>query len=161
MPTNADITIFTAPCTHTFQWRRNSSTEFNLTYNSSTPQGCQTAVSTTVKLQDSDYGNITSVEEDVKSVNGFISQGDLKIVYSANIEVITAIDEPTPSQINNNVDAEVFYNNSKIGDLVFKEIDGETVIMIVYSDGTSENAENYVSDFQAQIETIFENYISN
>ena len=161
MPTNADITIFTAPFTHNFQWRRNSSTEFQLNYNATTPQGCATSLTTIVKLQDSDYGNITSVEEDVKMVNGTLSQGNLKIVYSANVEVIAAFEEPTLSQINNNIDAEVFYNNAKIGDLIYDEINGEKVILIVYSDGTTENVENYVSDFQAQIETIFENYIND
>jgi hypothetical protein len=72
MPTNADLTIYTSPFTHTFQWRRNSSTDFQLNYSSSTPQGCATSVVTNLKLIDSDYGNITSINEDLKTVNGTI-----------------------------------------------------------------------------------------
>lgn len=160
MPTNADVTIYTAPFTHTFQWRRSSSTDFQLTYSSSTPQGCGTSVVTNVKLKDADYGNITSVDEDLKSVSGTITEGNLKIVYAINVDAISAITNPTPTQINNYSDAEVFYNNAKIGDLTYQEINDKSEIFIVYSDGTTENIDVYVSDFEDQVRNIFSNYLN-
>jgi len=160
MPTNADITIYTSPFTHTFQWRRTSSTDFQLTYNSTTPQGCGTSIVTNVKLKDADYGNITSVKEDLKTVSGTIIEGDLKIVYAINTDAISAITNPTPTQINNYSDAEVFYNNVKIGDLTYQEINGQSEIFIVYSDGTTENVNVYVSDFEDQVRNIFSHYLN-
>lgn len=160
MPTNADIAIFTAPFNHTFQWRRVSNTEFQFGYNSSTPQGCGTTSTTNIKLQDADYGNITSLKQDVKMINGTLIEGNLKVVYSANIEAIGAFTDPTPAQINNNSDAEVFYNNLKIGDLNYQKVNNKTEIFIVYSDGTTENVNLYVENFQNRIKTIFANYLN-
>jgi hypothetical protein len=160
MPTNADISIFTSPFTHTFQWRRISSTEFQFGYNSSTPQGCGTSSVTNIKLQDADYGNITSLKQDVKMITGTLIEGNLKVVYSANVEAIAAFPDPTPAQINNNSDAEVFYNNLKIGDLNYQKINNKTEIFIIYSDGTTENVNLYVENFQNRIETIFANYLN-
>jgi hypothetical protein len=159
MPTNADISIYTSPFTHTFQWRRISSTEFQLNYNSSTSQGCGTNSVTNFKLYDSDYGNITSVKDDLKTVNGTLIEGNLKVVYSINVQGLSVYTNPTPSQINNNSDAEVFYNGAKIGDLSYEIINNNSEVFIIYSDGTRENIDVYVSDFQNQINTIFANYI--
>lgn len=160
MPTNADVTIYTAPFTHTFTWRRIASTEFQLSYSSSTSQGCATSVLTNIKLKDADYGNITSVKDDLKAVTGTITEGNLKIVYAINTEAISAITNPTPAQINANSDAEVFYNNTKIGDLTYNEINNKTEIFIVYSDGTSENTNVYVQDFDTKVRNIFSAYFN-
>ncbi|UUC46079.1 hypothetical protein [Flavobacterium cerinum] len=158
MPTNADVVIYTAPYTHNFSWRRNSAVDFQLTYNSATPQGCTNAIVTNVKLKHSDYGNITSVS-DVKTVNGNVAVGNLKIVYAANVEAITAYDNPTPAQINNNTNAEVYYNNFKIGNLIYDEVNGVSKFYIVYSDGSRENVDVYVADFETKIRSIFANYL--
>ncbi|MEO4004082.1 MULTISPECIES: hypothetical protein [unclassified Flavobacterium] len=159
MPTNADVVIYTAPYTHNFSWRRNSAVDFQLNYTSATPQGCTNSIVTNVKLKHSDYGNITSIS-DVKTANGTVSVGDLKIVYAANIEAITAYENPTPAQINNNTNAEVYYNNAKIGNLIYDEVNGTTKIYIVYADGTRENVDVYVGDFETKIRAIFENYLN-
>ncbi len=159
MPTNADISIYTSPFSHTFQWRRISSTEFQLSYNSSTTQGCGTNSVTVFKLYDSDYGNIISVKDDVKTVNGTLIEGNLKVVYSINVQGLSVYTNPTASQINNNSDAEVFYNGSKIGDLSYEIINNNSEVFIIYSDGSRENIDVYVGDFQNQINTIFANYI--
>ncbi len=159
MPINADISILTSPFSHTFKWRRISSTEFQLSYNSSTSQGCGTNFVTVFKLYDSDYDNIISVKDDLKTVNGTLIEGNLKVVYSINVEGLSVYTDPTPSQINNNSDAEVFYNGSKIGDLSYEIINNNSEVFIIYSDGSRENIDVYVGDFQNKINTIFTNYI--
>jgi len=160
MPINADLTIFTAPFTHTFQWRRNTNTDFSLTYNSSTPQGCGTSFVTNVKLYDNDYGNIVSLSDDVKTINGNFSEGSLRVNYAINIEEIAAYTDPTDAQINAYFDAEVFYNNIKIGDLDYRTVNNKTEMFIIYSDGSSENINVYVSDFETKINDIFANYLN-
>jgi hypothetical protein len=160
MPINADISIFTSPFTHTFQWRRVSSTEFQLAYNSNTTQGCGTSLVTNFKLYDADYANITSVKDDLKTINGTFTEGNLKVVYAANVQALSAYTDPTPAQINSNSDAEVFYNNAKIGDLSYQKINNKTEIFIVYADGTSENINTYVGDFETKVRTIFASYLN-
>jgi len=159
MPTNMDLTVFTAPFTHTFHWGRVSSTEFQLTYNSSTPQGCGTSSVTNVKLYDADYGNITSVKDDVKLVNGTLTEGNLKVVYAINVQGLAPYSDPTPNQINSNADAEVFYNNQKIGDLTYTKVNDKVEIFIVYTDGTSENVNTYVGDFETRVRSIFSRFL--
>jgi hypothetical protein len=44
---------------------------------------------------------------------------------------------PTDAQINNNTKGEVFYLGQKIGDLVYKTVNGEGEFFIVYFDGSS------------------------
>jgi hypothetical protein len=160
MPINADISIYTAPYSHTFQWRRISSTEFQLGYSSSTTAGCGATSVTNFKLYDADYGNITSVKDDLKTVNGTLSQGNLRVVYAVNVQALSAYTDPTPSQINNNSNAEVFYNNVKIGDLSYDKIDNKGEVFITYSDGTSENIKVYVADFETQVNSIFADYLN-
>lgn len=160
MPLTATIDIYTAPFTHSFQWNRISSTKFKLDYSSSTPQGCGTSWSNTFELQDSDYGNITSVAEDLKTLNGTLTEGNLKIVYSIDTEAISAYTDPTTAQINSNINAEVFYNNAKIGDLSYEDVNGQSEIFITYSDGSSDNIDVYVGDFQTQVNDIFANYLN-
>jgi hypothetical protein len=160
MPLTATITIFTAPFTHTINWTRSSSTDFKFSYTSSTPQGCGTNVELNVKLYDNDYANITSLKDDVKAVNGFISEGNLKVNYAVNVQALSAFSDPTDAQINANTNAEVLYNNIKIGDLDYRTINNKTEIYIIYSDGTSENVDIYVSDFESQVRSIFANYIN-
>lgn len=159
MPTNADIVIFTAPYTHNFSWRRTTPVDFQLTYNSATPQGCTNTIVTNVKLKHSDYGNITSVRDGIKTANGYIAVGNLKITYAANVEAIATYDDPTPAQINNNTNAEVYYNNYKIGNLIYDESNSGSKIYIVYADGSRENVDVYVGDFETKVRAIFQNYL--
>lgn len=160
MPTNADITIYSAPFTTNLHWKRNSSTDFELSFDSSTTQGCGTSSVTDIKLVDADYGNITSVKEDVKNISGTVIEGNLKIVYAINVQALAAYTNPTPSQINSYSDAEVFYNNVKIGDLSYDEIANQTEIFITFSDGTKENVNVYVGDFETHVRSIFSNFIN-
>jgi hypothetical protein len=160
MPLSADVTIFTSPFTHTIKWLRTSNTDFKFSLVSSTPQSCETQMELNLKLYDNDYANITSIEEDLKFVDGFISQGNLRVNYTINVQALSVFNDPTDAQINANSDAEVFYNGMKIGDLNYQTINNNTEIFIIYSDGTSENVNEYVGDFKDQIESIFSNYIN-
>lgn len=159
MPLTADITIYTAPFTHKIKWNRLNTKEFEFNYTSSTPNGCSTVITSNILLQNDNYGSFTSLGDDVKQIKGSISEGNLKINYSANIEVLGMFDDPTINQINSNTKAEVFYNNKKIGDLTLKNINNQDEIFIIYSDGTSENVDVYAGDFESKIKAIFANYL--
>ena len=159
MPISADITILTAPFTHTFTWRRNTPTDFSLTYSSSSTAGCGTSLTANVKLNDSDYANITSAKDDLKLVSGSVTSGSLTINYAVNVLGLSVYTDPSDAQVNANTDAEVFYNGTKIGDLDYRTINNKVEIFIIYSDGTSENVETYVSDFEQTVRNIFDAYL--
>ena len=160
MPTNADIAIYSAPFTNNFHWKRNSSTDFELSFDSSSTQGCGTSSVTDIKLVNADYGNITSVKDNVKSITGTFIEGNLKVVYAINVQALSAYANPTPTQINSYSDAQVYYNNLKIGDLTYDKVNNQTEIFITYSDGTKENINSYVGDFETHVRSIFSNFLN-
>jgi hypothetical protein len=161
MPLSATITIFTSPFTHAIQWQRVTNTDFRLNYSSSTQEGCSgNSFELNVKLYDADYANIVSVKDDVKRVNGSFTQGNLRVEYTVNVEGLSFYTNPTPAQVTANSTAEVYYNNQKIGDLSYDEINNQTEIFITYSDGTRENVDEYTSDFETTIRTIFTDYLN-
>ena len=161
MPLSANITIFTSPFTHTIQWQRITNTDFRLNYSSSTPEGCSpNSLELNVKLYDSDYANIVSVKDDVKNVSGRFIQGNLRVEYTINVQGLSVYTDPTPAQVNANTTAVAYYNNQKIGDLTYDEINNQAEIFITYSDGTRENVDEYTGDFETTVRNIFANYLN-
>ena len=156
MPTNADISIYTAPFTHTISWSRNTPTEFKFEYDFQNGSNCITQISAIIYTQDSNYGNITSLEDDVKQFSGYVLHNDFKILFTANIESLGNLDDATDTDINTFVDAEVYYLDVKIGDLIYNDDE----VLIVFKDGTEEDVDNYVGDFVNELELIFTEYIN-
>ena len=68
-------------------------------------------------------------------------------------------DNPTAAQVNQLVDAKVYLNNNEIGNLEYND-DVNKKIVVVFEDGTRENATNYVNqELVDELEAIFSNYI--
>ncbi|WP_336690912.1 MULTISPECIES: hypothetical protein [unclassified Chryseobacterium] len=158
MPISANIQIFASPMTQNIVWTRNSAKDFQFKYNNTIPQGSSSEVIANVILKHSDYANISS-KDDFKTISGSIKEGDLKIVATMNVEALAPLADPTDAQINNNTKGEVFYLGQKIGDLVYKTVNGEGEFFIVYFDGSSENTDVYIGDFEQKVKAIFANYL--
>lgn len=159
MPISANIQIFSAPLTQNIVWQRNTSKDFQFKYNATTPQGAASEIVAQVTLKHTDYANISS-KDDFKAISGHVQEGNLKITYAMNVEALAPISNPTDVQINNNSKAEVFYNGQKVGDVIYKTVNGKGEFFIVYFDGTMENTDIYVGDFEQKIKDIFANYIN-
>jgi len=159
-PSNLDLVIFTAPFTHTFDLSKITSTQFDFSYDFQDNGSCVTSISSLINLNTSDYENITGAE-DFDNAVGTILHQDFEIRYTVEIDNIDAIEDPTVIQINQLVNAEVFINDAKVGDLEYAEnTDGETVVNIIYKDGTSDNVDIYVGDdFVDELEAIFSAFI--
>ncbi|SIS79564.1 hypothetical protein SAMN05421786_102154 [Chryseobacterium ureilyticum] len=158
MPISANVQIYASPMTQNIVWQRNSSKDFQLKYAAATPQGPSSEVVANVTLKHADYANISS-KDDFKAVSGYVSEGNLKITYSMNVEALAPLNDPTDAQINANSKAEVFYSGQKVGDIVYKTVNGKGEFFIVYFDGTTENTDVYIGDFEEKIKAIFANYI--
>ncbi|WP_347216697.1 hypothetical protein [Chryseobacterium sp.] len=158
MPISANIKIFASPWTQTITWQRNSSKEFQFKYNATTPQGVNSEVIANVTLKHADYANISS-KDDFKAITGSVTEGNLKITCSMNVEALAAINDPTDTQINANSKAEVSYSGQKVGEIIYKTVNGKGEFFIVYADGTTENTDVYIGDFEQKIKAIFANYI--
>jgi len=158
MPISANVQIYSAPLTQNIVWQRVTSKDFKFTYNASTPQGANSEIIAQVTLKHSDYANISS-KDDFKTISAQITEGNLKIVANMNVEALAPLSDPTDAQINNNSKAELFYNGQKIGDIIYKTVNGKGEFFVVYFDGTMENTDVYVGDFEQKIKNIFANYL--
>ena len=161
-PSNLDLSINTAPFTHTINLSRNSSTEFNFSYGLQNNGSCVTSITSTIVLNTSDYANIVGFE-DFSHAFGTVLHQDFEVRYSAEIDNLAVIDgDLTPTQINQYINADAYYNNAKVGDLVYNEdTNGDVFVTIIYQDGTSDDVTRYVGDdFVNQLETIFSAFIN-
>lgn len=161
-PSNIDLSVTTAPFTHTINLSRNTSTEFDFTYGLQNNGSCVTSIMSTIVLNTSDYANIAGAE-DFSHAFGTVLHQNFEVRYSVEIDNLAVIDgDITVSQINQFVNADAYYNNAKVGDLVYnEEADGSAFVTIIYQDGTSDNVTRYVGDdFVNQLETIFSAFIN-
>lgn len=159
VPTNFDLEIITVPMTHTFSFDETSASNFSFDYSMHNNGMCATNFSADFSLNTSDYTNISDVE-DFNMASGLISHGDLELQYSVDIDDLGALEEPTVTEINNFVSVDVYIASALVGELEYAEENNQSVVYIVFNDGTRENVENYVGEeFTSQIETIFSNFL--
>ena len=162
MPLSAHISIYTNPFTTTIQWNRQNPENFIFDFAFSSPQGCTTGLHADIKLTTSDYGNITNLNEAIDKIAITATQGEFQI--RGNIDV-KSLNEKTErgkelsvEQINTYARAELFKGNSKIADVKYEKENDKGVIYFIFSDGSREKAESYVSDFQDRVTEIFKRF---
>ena len=162
MPLSAHISIYTNPFTTTIQWNRQNPENFIFDFAFSSPQGCTTGLHADIKLKTSDYGNITNLGEAIDKIAITATQGEFQI--RGNIDV-KSLNEKTErgkelsvEQINTYAKAELFKGNSKIADVKYEKENDKGVIYFIFSDGSREKAESYVSDFQDRVTEIFKRF---
>jgi hypothetical protein len=158
IPLFADISVFTAPYTHTIKLNKTAPTTYQINYELNSPNRPTTALELRIELVDSDLSSLTSIENDVKSISGFAKQGNLRVSFSVNVLAISAYSSPSVAQINQFSDAEVYFNNFKIGDLSYEDVDGSEIIFVTYSDGTKEDVAKYTGNFEERFLAIFDDF---
>lgn len=162
-PSNLNLVVHTSPFTHTISIDQNSSTDFHVSYDFQNNGDCVTSINTNFSLNTSNYENIVGLE-DFNQANGVVLHQDFELRYTAELDnLATAYDNDnlTVDLINQYINIEAYYNNSKVGDLMYNEDSNEDFyITIIYQDGTSDDVTEYVGDdFVNQLETIFTAFI--
>jgi hypothetical protein len=167
IPTSVDLQIETAPFTHQIQWTRNEPTDFDL--NVTLQNGGEQVLNLTANagIADDDYADFEP-EEDLESLSGTLSfGGGMRIEFDGTLGRLLQLDDPSPAQINEALNAVLFYNDQRIGELEYRErqeaaSEDETAqeegVYIVYKDETSENAARYYEDFAESLELIVFDY---
>lgn len=158
IPNTFDIEIFTAPVSHVFRVNQKSKTEFFAEFTMETNGDCKEGVELEVKLDNSDYENFNIEDGDVTTAKISVFSGDMRVEFSVNGNLLT-IDDPTATQTNANVQANVFMRGQLIGELDYRVENGEDEIYIIYKDGTEENASVYYEDFIEEMEVVFDEFL--
>jgi hypothetical protein len=153
IPIDIDIELFTKPYLYQIDMHRNTSTNFDLNISMHNNGNYKLSVKTNVILAHSDYSNF-DFGNDINTVSGSISYDNFMFKFSGDVGTLASLEDPSEIQINTLIDVEVFYDNSKIGDLEYRKDNGEVNIFIIYKDGTSENTSKYYDDFLDRLELI-------
>lgn len=161
MPLSAHISIYTNPFTTTIQWNRQNPENFAFDFAFSSPQGCTTGLHADIKLTTSDYGNISSLEKAIDKIAFTATQGELRIVGNIGVKSLEEKGNDRKlrvEEINTYAKTVLMKGNSKIADVKYEEENDKGVIYFIFSDGSREKAENYVSDFEDRVTKIFKRF---
>ncbi|MDO4880338.1 MAG: hypothetical protein Q3983_03580 [Capnocytophaga sp.] len=165
MPIKANVTIFSNPFTTNIRLERKTPTVFDFAFNFSSPQGCSTTANAEITLQNSNFDSFSAFDKDVKKIQLTIGHNDLNIIANADIEGLfkskKGNEKYSSEQINTYIKMEVFKGrNEKLADLNYVEdANGNFAPELIFSDGTKEKAEKYISDFDVKIEQIFKKFL--
>lgn len=153
IPISANIEVFTKPFTYNINYIRETPTRFHFIVGYTNGGGCVMNINAEFQITHSDYENL-DLEDDLNFIEATIQHGNLKFTGSADMGTLLQMDDPTPSQVNQLVNVDVYYMGFKIGDLEYKEFGDEEEVYIVYKDGSSENTSRYYEDFLDGLELI-------
>ena len=147
------------PFTFSITGNRVSPTEFNAGISFSNNNNCITSLSASIELSHDDYENIQ--ESDIVSVNTELIHENMNIHGFIDGDIFS-YDDPSSGQINAMTDMDVFYNGSKIGELILNPAsNSDDQIYIIYQDGSSEDIETYYDPFLTNLEEILFPFIGS
>ena len=152
IPININNELVFNPFTITTIAQRITSTEFEADITITNNSGCVTTLHADVRIAHNDYENLE--ETDIVEVNTIFVHDNMKIEGYMDGSLL-GYDDPSNTQINAMTDVELFYENSKIGELIFQtNSNNDEKVNVVYMDGSSEDVETYYDPFITNIEQI-------
>jgi len=137
VPRQFDLSILTAPQQHTFSLRSPSKKEFNFGFELKRQSGAgDRVVSVQVDATFKDNFDAVSGTQGVESLEGQVGFGpDVTVDYTVDVAGVEALgDNPSPSELNDEFTATMFYQGGKVGTL---ELDEEDGVLLVYNDGST------------------------
>ena len=152
IPTNIYTTLTFTPYIITISAQRITSKEFEADITITNNSGCITTLHADVRIAHDDYENLE--ETDIVEVNTILVHDNMKIEGYMDGSLLE-YDDPSNTQINAMTDVDLFYTNTKIGELIFQtNSDNDDKVNIIYMDGSSEDVETYYDPFVTNIEQI-------
>ena len=152
IPTNINTTLTFTPYIITISAQRITSKEFEADITITNNSGCITTLHADVRIAHDDYENLE--ETDIVEVNTILVHDNMKIEGYMDGSLL-GYDDPSNTQINAMTDVDLFYTNTKIGELIFQtNSDNDDKVNIIYMDGSSEDVETYYDPFVTNIEQI-------
>tara|TARA_B110000858_G_C17734367_1_gene441779 strand:+ start:159 stop:1244 length:1086 start_codon:yes stop_codon:yes gene_type:complete len=152
IPININTTLTFTPYIISISALRITSKEFEADITITDNSGCIITLHADVRISHDDYENLD--ETDIVEVNTIFVHDNMKIEGYMDGSLLS-YDDPSNTQINAMTDVELFYTNSKIGELIFQtNSNNDDKVNVVYMDGSSEDVETYYDPFVTNIEQI-------
>ena len=165
IPSLVDIVVIANPFTARLQAKKAEKEHYTFAFSMATSQGCDFGVKADIRLKHSDFDNVTSFQELVKSVAAEAYKDDLRVYTTADVEGMyrgkNKDYKPSIDEVNTYVKTLVFKGDSHIADLKYNKENGKFSPDLIFSDGSQDKAEKYVKDFDSQVNRIFKKFIDN
>ena len=129
-----------------------NSTQFEADVSIINNNSCLTSLHVEAELAHDDYENLQ--ETDWIAINTTLEHDNMQIVGFMD-GALVAEEDPSNTMINAMTDVDIYYSNNKIAELILQNNSNEdNLIYIIYTDGSSEEAEIYYDPFLINIEQI-------
>jgi hypothetical protein len=154
LPTSANISLFSAPFTHTLNVSRTDAMHYNVTYNLENNGAC------TYNLAVSGISNTATYEEfemneNLETISGSLEMGTVTYKFNANIKALNT-DDVSASDANKHISIDVFSNGNKVGEVLFSDDDNSVYIVSAVGDQTA--LEDIVQPHLDDLEAIFSDF---
>ena len=156
-PINISTTLFIAPFNYSLSLSQASPTHFVVNGSLMSGGQCTQTVALDINFINNDFEQF-ELREDLATVTGLVSFGDLNIHGSWDAHYFYSIDHPSANQINNTLNLEVFNQSVKIADLAYADDNGSEIMMVYFSDGSSQHASDYYTPAMNTVLDLLEPY---
>jgi len=159
IPININTELVFNPFTITTIAQRITSTEFEADITITDNSGCLTALHAEVRIAHDDYENLE--ETDVLDIRTTLTHQNMEIRGFMDGDLL-GYDDPSNNQIQAMTDVDVYYSNSKMAELKLQSNSNDnSIVYIIYTDGSSDDVEIYYDPFLTNIEQILFPFIGD
>jgi len=145
IPVAFDLTVFTNPFEHRLTVQRNTSTDFDLTFEMTDADGATvTGVDATLELASSDYNTLDDGDFERATLTIDLGSG-LSVEGEADIGRLLTLQDPTAQEINDEITNRVVFMGRELGTLRYDESRDDMVIE--YRDGSTDLTGRYYDPF--------------
>jgi hypothetical protein len=121
---------------------------------------CGAVIDSKITFLNDDYNNL-DIEEDLSKVEATYTKSNFIVKGNWDARAYYLFPNPTTNEINSTFVCAVYNGTAKIGDLRFKDVNGNRKLYIYYKDSTSEDVAVYSDRFTNELKEILRPYFGN
>jgi hypothetical protein len=121
---------------------------------------CNAIIDTKTVFLNDDYNNL-DIEEDLSKIEATYTKGNFIVKCNWDARAYYLFPNPTTNDINSTFNCSVYKATVKIGDLRFKDVNGDRKLYIYYKDNSSEDVAVYTDRFLNDLREILRPYFGN
>jgi hypothetical protein len=157
-PINVVCNVFLKPHNYKVTVTRLATTQFAV--KAEMGGDCGSVTDAKITFLNDDYNNF-EIEEDLSKVEAVYTKGDFNIKLNWDAKAYYLFSNPTTANLNTTISCDVSQGTEKIGELKFKDVNGERKVFIYYKDGTNEDIAVYNTPFTTELKNILRPFFGN
>jgi hypothetical protein len=155
-PQNVLVNLFIAPNNNTIEIKEINSKQFTL----NASYGCIGSIKAIVNFNNDDYDNF-EIEKYLTKIDFEFKKDNFTIDGSWDAKTFFLFDDPNTNDINSTITCNVKNGLNRIGELKFKDVQGERRVFVFYKDGTFSDAEIHYNTFTTSLKSTLKPYFGS